>query len=99
MTQLKRRALKKRTLTAQQRNQYNEMIEIVKRIKLSLQKYPNDKYIQDIDDDLTKKYNDMLKATETYLNTPVEEIITYEIDGDIESIKEALVNFTKLMSL
>lgn len=99
MTQLRQKVFRKRTLSQKEINAYNEAVNAFNDLAKKLNKYESDKYIADIYNDLSKRIKDMELAKDNYLNTPVEEIITYNVeDGEVENVIKLVENFMKLIA-
>lgn len=80
MTKFIRKTKTKRKLTKEQEQAYNDAINAFNELAKKLKKYESDKFIADKYNILAKQLKDMELAKERYLNTPIERIITYNID-------------------
>lgn len=100
MTQLRRKVLRKRTLSQKETKAYNDAVNAFNELAKKLKKYETDPFIVEKYNSLAKQLKDMELAKETYLNTPVEEIITYDLEEDeFENVAKLIQNFTKLVAL
>lgn len=79
MTKFIRKTKAKRKLTKEQEKAYNKMLSEVEALTPLLERYRNDPFISNIQNELTKKVNEIEAQKEVYLNTPIDKIITYNI--------------------
>lgn len=100
MTQLVQKISRKRELTKEQINAFTNAVDKFDALIPRLRKYESDEFIVSIYNDLAKQIKDMEAAKDEYLQTPIEDIKTYDInEEDIEEVKQAILNFKKLVAL
>ena len=100
MTQLTQKIETKRELTREQVLAYNDATNKFDALVTRLSKYESDEFIVDIYNGLAKQIKDMELAKNEYLETPIVDYKTYDInEEDIEEVKQAIENFMKLVAL
>ena len=100
MTQLRQEIKTKRKLTQEQLLAFNDAANKFKVLAPRLARYESDEYIAGIYNDLVEKLQKMEAAKDEYLETPIIEYKTYDInEEDIEEVKQAIENFMKLIVL
>lgn len=100
MTQLRQKIETKRKLTQEQVLAFNDAANKFKTLAARLAIYESDEYIAGIYNDLVEKLQKMEAAKDEYLETPIIEYKTYDInEEDIEEVKQAIENFMKLVVL
>lgn len=100
MTQLRRKIETKRELTQEQVLAFNDAANKFKALAPRLAKYESDEYIAGIYEDLVDKLQKMEAAKNEFLETPIVDYKTYDInEEDIEEVKQAIENFMKLVAL
>lgn len=100
MTQLTQKIETKRKLTQEQVLAYNDATNKFDALVTRLSKYESDEFIVDIYNKLAKQIKDMEAAKNEYLETPIIDYKTYDInEEDIEEVKQAIENFMKLVAL
>ena len=72
---------------------YNELVK-------QLDQYPDDKYIEELRNEAYNLMVGLKDAKDVYLATPIEEVITYDVDLEIlDEIKRRVENFKKSVAL
>ncbi len=100
MTRLVQKISRKRELTHEQVVAFNDAINKFDALLPRLSKYESDEFIVSIYNDLAKQIKDMEAAKDEYLKTPIVDYKTYDInEEDIEEVKQAILNFKKLVAL
>ena len=100
MTQLTQKIETKRKLTQEQAVAFNDAINKFDALLPRLSKYESDEFIVNIYNDLAKQIKDMEAVKDEYLQTPIVEYKTYDInEEDIEEVKQAIENIIKLVAL
>ena len=100
MTQLRRKIETKRELTQEQVLAFNDAANKFKVLAPRLARYESDEYIAGIYEDLVDKLQKMEAAKNEFLETPIVDYKTYDInEEDIEEVKQAIENFMKLVAL
>lgn len=100
MTQLTQKIETKRKLSQEQADAFNDALDKFDALLPRLSKYESDEFIVDIYNELAKQIKDMEAAKNEFLETPIIEYKTYDInEEDIEEVKQAIENFMKLVAL
>lgn len=100
MTQLRQKIETKRKLTQEQVLAFNDAVNKFNALAPRLAKYESDEYIAGIYKDLADKLQKMEAAKNEFLETPIVNYKTYDInEEDIEEVKQAIENFMKLVAL
>lgn len=80
--------------------EYDSIIDLYNELVKQLDQYPDDKYIEELRNEAYNLMVGLKDAKDVYLATPIEEVITYDVDLEIlDEIKRRVENFKKSVAL
>ena len=100
MANLTQKIETKRELNFLQVEQFNEMKADYDALIAKFKQYEGDPFIQVYYDDVKALWDEMISEKDAWLETPLVEYKTYNIDeDDIQAVLTAIQNFKKLVAL
>ena len=89
-----------RQLSQEAAKEFESLVEEFNELLRQGKQYHDDPYISEITDEIIKIVQEADAKREEYLNTPIEEVVEFDYDLDlVESIKQRVANFKKLIAL
>lgn len=89
-----------RKLSQNLATEYDSIIDLYNELVKQLDQYPDDKYIEELRNEAYNLMVGLKDAKDVYLATPIEEVITYDVDLEIlDEIKRRVENFKKSVAL
>ena len=89
-----------RKLSQNLATEYDSIIDLYNELVKQLDQYPDDEYIEELRNEAYNLMVGLKEAKDVYLATPIEEVITYDVDLEIlDEIKRRVENFKKSVAL
>lgn len=89
-----------RKLSQNLATEYDSIIDLYNELVKQLDQYPDDEYIEELRNEVYNLMVGLKDAKDVYLATPIEEVITYDVDLEIlDEIKRRVENFKKSVAL
>ena len=89
-----------RKLSQNLATEYDSIIDLYNELVKQLDQYPDDEYIEELRNETYNLMVGLKDAKDVYLATPIEDVITYDVDLEIlDEIKRRVENFKKSVAL
>ena len=100
MRKLTRPIQYERKLSQTLATEYDSIIDLYNELVKQFDQYPDDEYIEELRNETYNLMVGLKESKDTYLATPIEEVITYDVDLEIlDEIKRRIENFKKSVAL